>query len=114
MGRSAKLVERLAAERRKPFWSESGHRDYFDGCIRDEQQCRLAYRLRRCGKPVRHGIVGKLAEYRRTRELRSSSNAALQRRVELESILERVPYKRCQNAALACDGSSRRCRLYRD
>ncbi len=43
-GSVAKLTNDLLTERRMPFWREAGHQDYFDGCIRDEKQCRLAYR----------------------------------------------------------------------
>ena len=43
-GSVAKLVNDLLPERRSPFWGDPGHQDYFDGCIRDEKQCRLAYR----------------------------------------------------------------------
>jgi hypothetical protein len=43
-GSVAKLVNDILPERRFPFWRSSGHRDYFDGCIRDEIQCRRAYR----------------------------------------------------------------------
>ncbi len=41
-GSVAKLVNDLLPERRRPFWRERGGRDYFDGCLRDELQCRRA------------------------------------------------------------------------
>jgi len=43
-GSVAKLVNDILPDRRVPFWRTSGDRDYFDGCIRDEVQCRRAYR----------------------------------------------------------------------
>src|SRR6185312_10945892 len=43
-GSVAKLVNDTLPHRHLPFWREAGHRDYFDGCIRDEKQCRRAYR----------------------------------------------------------------------
>src|SRR5690606_10309207 len=43
-GSVAKLVNDVLPERRRPFWRESSGKDYFDGCIRDELQCRRAYR----------------------------------------------------------------------
>ena len=43
-GSVAKLVNDLHPPRHLPFWREAGRRDYFDGCIRDEMQCRRAYR----------------------------------------------------------------------
>jgi hypothetical protein len=42
-GSVAKLVNDILPERRAPFWRERGHRDYFDGCLRDELQTRRAY-----------------------------------------------------------------------
>jgi hypothetical protein len=43
-GSVAKLVNDLLPERRVPFWRDDSGKDYFDGCIRDELQCRRAYR----------------------------------------------------------------------
>ena len=43
-GSVAKLVNELAAQCRPLFWGDGGSEDYFDGGIRDEKQCRLAYR----------------------------------------------------------------------
>ena len=91
-GSVAKLVNDLLPERRVPFWSEKGHRDYFDGCIRDVRQCWRAYgyTLRQA---VRHGIVGDWREYAHTRapiEL----DRGVQRALELKAFLEGVPYKR--------------------
>ena len=43
-GSVAKLVNDRLPERRVPFWHHDRHRDYFDGCLRDEQQFRRSYR----------------------------------------------------------------------
>ena len=40
--------------------AKSGNRDYFDGCIRNEKQCRLAYKYTQ-RQSVRHGIAQRLA-----------------------------------------------------
>ena len=39
-GTVAKLVNDLLPERHVPFWREARRNDYFDGCLRDELQCR--------------------------------------------------------------------------
>ncbi len=93
-GSVAKLVNDLLPERRVPFWSERGHRDYFDGCIRDEKQCRLAYKYT-LGQAVRHGIAEDWRTYPHTKapiELERGVKRAL----ELKAFLEGVPYKRYQ------------------
>jgi REP element-mobilizing transposase RayT len=94
-GSVAKLTNDMLLRRQTPFWSEKGHRDYFDGCIRDEKQCRRAYgyTLRQA---VRHGIVEDWRSYAHTRvpiDLERGVNRAL----ELGAFLEGVPYKRYQN-----------------
>lgn len=43
-GSVAKLVNDVLPVRRKPFWHDRRHHDYFDGCIRDEKQFTRAYR----------------------------------------------------------------------
>src|SRR6266498_1866384 len=55
-GSVAKLVNDLLEARRVPFWTDAKHRNYMDGCIRDELQCRRAYRYT-LTQSVRHGIV---------------------------------------------------------
>jgi REP element-mobilizing transposase RayT len=94
-GSVAKLVNDLLPERRLPFWREAGNRDYFDGCIRDEKQCRRAYRYT-LTQAVRHGIVSDWRDYPHMRvkiELKRGLNRAL----ELHAFLEKVPYKRYEN-----------------
>src|SRR5215204_4633166 len=64
-GSVAKLVNDLLPERRVPFWRDEGDKDYFDGCIRDEMQCRRAYRYTYT-QSRRHGVCRDPAKYRHT------------------------------------------------
>jgi hypothetical protein len=91
-GSIAKLVNDLLPERRVPFWREAGHRDYFDGCIRDEKQCRRAYQYT-LRQAVRHGIVADWGDYAHTR-VAIELERGFKRAVELKAFLEHVPYKR--------------------
>jgi hypothetical protein len=93
-GSVAKLVNDLLPERRVPFWREKGHRDYFDGCIRDEKQCRRAYQYT-LTQGVRHGIVKDWRDYRHTK-VDIDLERGLKRALELQAFLEKVPYKRYQ------------------
>jgi hypothetical protein len=94
-GSVAKLVNDQLAARLTPFWREAGHRDYFDGCIRDEKQCRLAYRYT-VNQPVRHGIVRNWREYSHT-QIKVDLEAGVKRAKELGAFLEEVPYKRYES-----------------
>jgi hypothetical protein len=94
-GSVAKLVNDLLPNRRVPFWREAGHRDYFDGCIRNEQQCRLAYRYT-LTQSERHGIVKDYREYPHT-HVNIDLERGLKRALELRAFLEKVPYKRYQS-----------------
>ena len=91
-GSVAKLVNDLLAERRRPFWREAGGRDYFDGCLRDETQCRRAYRytLTQCR---RHGICPDWHDYPHTR-VDIELERGLRRATELQAFLYGVPYPR--------------------
>jgi len=91
-GSVAKLVNDLLEARRVPFWSGPGHRDYFDGCIRDEKQCRLAYRYTLM-QSVRHGVCGDWREYPHT-HVSVELERGVRRALELGAFLEGVPYKR--------------------
>jgi hypothetical protein len=91
-GSVAKLVNDLLPVRRVPLWSEAGHQDYFDGCIRDEKQCRLAYRYT-LTQSERHGIVSNWRDYPHTR-VDIELDRGLKRALELRAFLEKVPYKR--------------------
>ena len=91
-GSTAKLVNDLLPGRRVPFWRERGHRDYFDGCLRDEKQCRLAYRYTLL-QAVRAGVVADWHDYPDTR-VNVELERGLKRATELEAFLYGVPYKR--------------------
>jgi hypothetical protein len=77
------------------FWRESGNRDYFDGCIRNEKQCRLAYKYTQ-RQSVRHGIARDWREYPHT-QVTIDLERGLKRATELQAFLESVPYKRYTN-----------------
>jgi REP element-mobilizing transposase RayT len=94
-GSVAKLVNDQLAIRHVPFWREAGHRDYFDGCIRDEKQCRLAFRYT-MAQSVRHAIVRNWRDYPHTR-INVDLDAGVMRAHELGAFLERVPYKRYES-----------------
>ena len=95
-GSVAKLVNDVLPERRTRFWREAGHQDYFDGCIRDEKQCRRAYRytLTQCR---RHGLGDDWREFEGTR-MRIELEAGVRRALELGAFMETVPYKRYQES----------------
>jgi REP element-mobilizing transposase RayT len=94
-GSVAKLVNDVLPVRRRPFWRAAGHRDYFDGCIRDEKQCRRAYRYTLI-QAVRHGIVADWRDYSHTRAA-IDLDRGLKRAIELRALLEHVPYERYAN-----------------
>ena len=95
-GSVAKLVNDLLPERRTEFWrTRTGH-EYFDGCIRDEQQARRAYRYTLL-QSVRAGLVARWEMYPNTR-VNCELDAAVRRSHELGAFLEGVPYKRYDDA----------------
>lgn len=65
-GSVAKLVNDQLPERITPFWVDAGHQNYFDGCLRDEQQLRRSYRYVR-EQAVKAGLVRDWREYPHTR-----------------------------------------------
>jgi hypothetical protein len=91
-GSVAKLVNDLLPERRLPFWREAGHQDYFDGCLRNEKQCRLAYRYT-LTQASRHGIVEDWRSYPHTR-ISIQLDAGVKRALELGAFMEGVSYRR--------------------
>lgn len=91
-GSIAKLVNDSLVERRVPFWTNPGHQDYFDGCIRSEKQCRRAYRYIQT-QCVRHRICGDWRDYRNTR-IFVELERGVKRAHELGAFMEGVPYKR--------------------
>ena len=93
-GSVAKLVNDILPERRVPFWRTSGHRDYFDGCIRDELQCRRAYRYTLL-QAVRARQCSDWRDYPHTRAS-IELGRGLRRALVLRAFIEEVPYKRYQ------------------
>lgn len=91
-GSVAKLVNDQLPQRLLPFWVDSGHQNYFDGCIRDELQCRRAYRyvLTQC---KRHGICSDPKIYAHTRP-NIDLERAVKRAMVLKAFLTGVPYPR--------------------
>ena len=65
-GSVAKLVNDTLEIRIVPFWRDRPDKNYFDGCIRDEVQCRRAYRYVLM-QSVRHGICADWRAYPGTR-----------------------------------------------
>lgn len=91
-GSVAKLVSDTLPERHLPFWRTAGNRDYFDGCLRDELQCRRAYRYTLL-QAVRARLCRRWEDYPHTR-LNIDLERGLRRAIELNSFLPEVPYKR--------------------
>jgi len=91
-GSVAKLVNDLLPTRLTPFWRDAKGHEYFDGCIRDERQARLAYRYTLI-QSQRHRVVQDYRTYPHTR-IGVDLEAAIQRAHELKAFLEGVPYKR--------------------
>jgi hypothetical protein len=94
-GSVAKLVNDLLPIRITPFWRDSGHHDYFDGCIRDVLRLVRGYKYAR-NQAVRHGICGDYRLYPHTR-VRIELDVAVRRASELGVFLADVPYARYDN-----------------
>ena len=106
-GSVAKLVNDLLPERRAEFWSEAGHQDYFDGCIRDETQCRRAFRYT-LTQSVRHGICSDWRDYPHTR-VNVELERGVRRALELRAFMEGVEYRRYRRgkaSLMTCAGQS--------
>jgi hypothetical protein len=88
----AKLVNDLLPERRIPFCRDKGRHDHFDGCLRDELQCRRAYRYT-LRQSVRHGIVSDYRLYPHT-HVSIDLEVGIKRALDLNAFLGGVAYKR--------------------
>ena len=75
-----------------PFWRDTKGREYFDGCIRDEKQARLAYRYTLL-QGVRHGICADGGAYPHTR-VKVELERAVRWAHQVGAFMEGVPYKR--------------------
>jgi REP element-mobilizing transposase RayT len=91
-GSVAKLFNDTLSERYLPFWRARGGRDYFDGCIRDEMQCRRAYRYTLM-QSTRHGICEDWRAYPHTR-VWIDVDRGVKRAKEIKAFMEGVPYPR--------------------
>jgi REP element-mobilizing transposase RayT len=93
-GSVAKLANDLLETRLAPFWYDRKHSDYMDGCIRNQTQCRRAYRYTQT-QAVRHGIVKDWREYPHT-HVEIDVERGVKRALELKAFLEGIPYQRYQ------------------
>jgi hypothetical protein len=91
-GSVAKLVNDLLPERRVPFWRDEDGHDYFDGCLRDDDQFVRAYRYTLM-QAVRARIVEDWREYPNTR-VYVSMEEGLKFARGRRAFLYGVPYKR--------------------
>lgn len=91
-GSTAKLVNDLLPARHVPFWRDKGRADYFDGCIRDEMQCRRAYRYVVI-QSVRHRICVNWKRYPDTKVL-IDLDRGVKRALELGAFMTGVRYRR--------------------
>jgi len=91
-GAVAKLVNDTLPVRQVPFWREASHKEYFDGCIRDELQCRRAYRYK-LAQSRRHGICADYKLYPHT-HMRIELDVGVRRALEKEAFMEGIPYQR--------------------
>ena len=82
----------LSGTRLTRFWRDAKGREYFDGCIRDKKQCRLAYRYT-LTQSHRHGICSDWRSYPHT-HVHIALEPAITRARHLNALLESVPYKR--------------------
>lgn len=94
-GSVAKLVNDRLDERLIDFWRDSKGKEYFDGCIRDELQCRRAYRYT-LTQSRRHGIMQAYWSYPHTHK-HIELDVGVKRALELAAFLEDVPYKRYEH-----------------
>lgn len=94
-GSVAKLVNDTLADPRHSFWSATDKKDYFDGCIRDEKQCRLAYRYT-LRQSIRHGLARDWRDYAHTR-VNIELERGVRRACELGAFLEGVRYARYED-----------------
>ena len=91
-GSIAKLVNDTLPNRHLPFWRSTAGHDYFDGCIRDEKQCRRAYRytLWQCR---RHGYCTDWHDYPHT-HVKIDLDRGVKRALQLNALMTGVPYPR--------------------
>jgi len=96
-GSVAKLVNDLLPHRRTDFWRDNKGKEFFDGCIRDPRQARLAYRYVRT-QCRRHGICAEPHDYPHTR-VYLDCERSIRRALELNAFMLDVPYHRYDRGA---------------
>lgn len=75
-----------------PFFTDTRDHDYYDGCIRDEKQARLAYRYV-LTQARRHGVAEDYRQYPHTR-VNVELEPAIKRSLQLSAFLRGVAYRR--------------------
>jgi len=81
-----------AGNRLARFWRQTKGKEYFDGCIRDVKQLRLAYRYT-LTQSVRHGLCADWREYAHTWTA-VSVEEAVRISLERDALMEKVHYPR--------------------
>jgi REP element-mobilizing transposase RayT len=76
----------------KPFWRDDQHRDYFDGCLRDQNQLVRTYGYVE-RQAVRAGLARRVGEYPNTRAY-VSLDETMRRAQERDGYMEAIPYAR--------------------
>jgi REP element-mobilizing transposase RayT len=76
----------------KPFWRDDAHRDYFDGCLRDESQLRRTFKYIQ-NQAQRAGLIGSGQAYHNTR-IYIPLDRCLELARERNALLTGVPYAR--------------------
>lgn len=91
-GSVAKLVNDTLPQRHLPFWRNRGVKDYYDGCFRNELQCRRAYRytLLQAGYAK---LVTDWRDYPHTR-VNTEVDVGIKRALELDAFMQGVDYPR--------------------
>jgi hypothetical protein len=91
-GSIAKSTNDLLTDRLIPFWYDSGKQGYFDGCIRDETQCRRAYRYT-LTQSCRHKLYSDWRSYGHT-VVNIELEDAVKRSLAKRAFMEGIPYER--------------------
>ena len=99
-GSVAKMVNDLFVTPLKPLWYDAGKQGYFDGCIRNEAQCRRAYGYI-LTQSARHGICVDWRNYPHTK-VNIDLERAVKRALELKAFMTGVPYARYSRPHRAC------------
>jgi hypothetical protein len=91
-GSVSKLVNDTLPKRHLPFWRDDGVKDYFDGCFRNEKQCRLAYRYTLL-QAVRAKLVKDWRDYPHTR-VNIDVDEGVRFALERDAFMDAVHYPR--------------------